>query len=89
MPVRHGDLGCQHRGGAVVPVVDHFHQVQPLSRGQFGHGPVVDDQHLQASQTAQDAGQRAVQPGGCQIVEQARQPGVEDAVTFPGGLIAQ
>src|SRR4051812_31141940 len=54
-----------------------------------GNSTLVDDQHLQASQTAQDAGQRAVQPGGRQIVEQARQPSVEDAVAFAGGLIAE
>src|SRR5206468_12370860 len=54
-----------------------------------GHRPVVDTEQVQPGDPAEEPGERAVQTGRCQVVQQPGQPGVQYAVTFARRLVAE
>ena len=83
------NLGGDHGGAPLVAVVDHLHQIAPLRGGQLRHGEVVQDEHADLGELAQEAVGPTLKPRHCEIVEQAIEPGIEDRVTLARGLVAE
>ena len=73
----------------VMPVIDDLHEIAALGGGQVEHGEVVNDQEANLDDLAHQLVRLAVKAGCGEIVQQARQTRVENAVAFPRRLVAQ
>ena len=64
-------------------------EVAPLRFGERRHGPIVDHEHVDATEFGQQQAQAAVGTSDGQIAEQRRGAGVECGVAIAAGLLRQ
>lgn len=78
MPLVDWDLAGDQGRSAAVAVLQDLEKVDPLSLGEDGDAPVVQDQQIDAGKALQRPAVSPVAAGQRQGLEQARNPLVED-----------
>jgi hypothetical protein len=89
MPVGYGDLAGDEGGLAAVAGLEDFEQVMPGPGVQRFKPPVIEDQQVDGAEACEASRQTAVAMGDGQLVEQFRDPDVEDGVVVAAGFVAQ
>ena len=64
VPARNRQLGSEDGGASLVAILADLPDFASLGFIQRGHGPVIDDQNIDAAQTCQEVAQTAI--GSCQ-----------------------
>ena len=69
VPARYWQLGRHDHGAHLITILTDLPEVTAFGFRQRGHGPVVDDQDIDAAESREQASQAAVCPSHCQIAE--------------------
>jgi hypothetical protein len=76
-PARDRQLRSKDSGASLVAILADFPDFAALRLCQRRHGPVVDDQNVDATQSCQELAQAAVGSGQSQITQQGGRPQIE------------
>src|SRR5215468_9500403 len=77
MPLGRRMLARDDRGAAAVAILENLEQVATLLILRRGEAPIVEEEHVEAGELAEEPAVRAVGASQAQVVEQARDPAVE------------
>lgn len=88
VPVSDRHLAGEDRRACRVAIIADFQKVPSFGVRQWRHGPVVDDQNVDASDAIQQSGEAAVGAGDGQILEQTRRAGVEGGESVTNGFLS-
>src|SRR5262245_17671836 len=86
VPLGRGMLARDDRGAAAVAILENLEQVAALLILRRGEAPVVEEEHVEAGELAEEPAVGAVGPGQAQVVEQARDTAIAGAVAAATGL---
>ncbi len=89
VPARDRQLGCQDGGESLVAVLTDLPDFAALRFTQGRHGPVIDDQNVDATQSCQEVTQAAVGSGQGQLTQQGCRPLIESRVAVAAGFLGQ
>ena len=89
MPVFDGQLACDDGGSAAVAVFEDFQEVAALRGGEDGQAPIVDDQHIHAGNSFEDAFVPSVTTGQSEGFEHAWRALIENWPPVPARLVAK
>jgi hypothetical protein len=76
VPVREGHLAGQDGRANRIAVITDFQKVPAFAVGQWSHGPIIDNQDVDACKTIQQFAEAAVGASNSQIPEKTRRPRV-------------
>src|SRR5262245_670040 len=82
-------LARDDRGAAAVAILENLEQVAALLILRRGEAPVVEEEHVEAGELAEEPTVRAVGAGQAQVIEQARDATVVGAVAAAARLIGE
>ena len=69
VPVSQRQLAGQDGGACGVTVIVDFQEVASFDVGEWSHGPIVDNQHVDAGDPVQEFGEAAVDAGHGEIAQ--------------------
>jgi hypothetical protein len=76
-------------GTRLVALFGDFPEVAALTFAHGSHGPIVDNQDIDAAQAGEQIAQAAVGTGQSQVAEQSGGTSVENQVAIAAGLVGQ
>ena len=84
-----GKLTATEGGAIAVAVLQDFQQIPSLHLGRRTHQEIIQNQQVEASETAQQLGVAAIGASERQFVEQAAGAVVADSVAFAKGCLSR
>src|SRR5499426_3061779 len=82
-------LARDDRGAAAVAILENLEEIAALLILRRGQAPVVEEEHVEAGELAEEPAIGAVGAGQAQVVEQARDAAVVGPVPATTGLIGE
>src|SRR5579864_5832791 len=89
MPARDGQLGREDGGASLIAVLGDFPEVATFHFAQRRHGPVVDDQNIDAPQSSQQMAQASIGSSQGQVARQASGTKIEGRVAITTSFLGQ
>ena len=89
VPVSQRNLASEDGGTSGVAVVTDFQKVPAFAVGQWGHRPIIDDEHIDAGEPVEDFGEAAIDTRESQIAQQFWRAGIEGSEAVADGLLSQ
>ena len=89
VPASYGELRGEDGRARLIALVADFPEVTPLGICERSHGPVIDDQDLDAAESRQQAAQASIGTSQVEVAEQRRSPRVEHQVSVAAGFLSQ
>lgn len=77
MPARDRQLGSEDGRASLIAILADFPHFAPLGFIQWRHGPVIDDQDIDASESCEKVSQAAIGAGQGQFARQSSSAQIE------------
>lgn len=87
-PARHGKLAGHHRGAAAVTVLEDFEEVVASIAVERLEAPVIEDEDVHPGKALHARGDAAIALGEREVIDQPRQPCIENRAIVAAGLVA-
>jgi hypothetical protein len=89
VPLSDRHLAGEDRGACRVAVVTDFQKVTALTVGQWSHGPIIDQEDVDAGNPVQQLAKAAVGAGDSQIAKQTGSADVKRCESFADRFLSQ
>jgi hypothetical protein len=89
VPARDRQLGSEDGRARLIAILADLPEIAPFILGERSHGPVIDDQDIDAAESRQQIAQTAVGAGEREIAEQSGGAGVEHQMPVAAGFLGQ
>jgi len=89
VPLADRKLRGEQRGTCLVAILADFPKVPTFGFAERGHGPVIDDEHIDAAEPDQELTQAAVGTSQSEIAEQSSRASVQRRVAIATSLLGQ
>src|SRR5262245_32182678 len=89
VPLGRRMLARDDRRAAAIAILENLEQVAALLILRWGEAPVVEEEHVEARELAEEPAVGAVGPGQAQVVEQARDAAVVGPVAAAARLVGE
>src|ERR1700760_1209859 len=89
MPVVDGDLAGENGRAGPIKFLEDLGEATTAAGVEWFEAPIVEDEELNAGETAQDAGIAAVTAGERELGEELGNPLIENRAVVTAGLVTQ
>ena len=89
VPARDGELGSENSGASLVTILADFPDFAALAFIERGHGPVIDDENFDATESCQEVSQAPVGSGQGQFPQQGSSAKIESGVAVATSFLCQ
>src|SRR5215510_6437280 len=86
-PLSDGNLAGENRGTRGITVITDFQEVTALTVSQRSHGPIIDKQDVDTSNTVQEPAKAAISTGDSEITKQTR--GADESESLADRFVSQ
>src|SRR5262249_22832915 len=89
VPLSDGNLAGENRGTRGITVITDFQEVTALTVSQRSHGPIIDKQDVDTSNTVQEPAKAAISTGDSEITKQTRGADVKGSESLADRFVSQ